>query len=190
MGTGRPRARSARPHLREKCGDYLPLDIRQLKAQGRLQPGSFRWQWLMDNEPLADISIAASPRSLALSYWWTPHGAEPRKTTQQIALTWTPCRLGGRRAWFICPHCRRRCAVVYGVHHLGGFSCRRCMNLAYECEAEDVVGRLWRKQLKLEAKLGADGEKPKRMRWQSYKRLCERIDAVEEERIAAQIAAF
>jgi len=64
------------------------------------------------------------------------------------------------------------------------------MNLAYECEAEDVVGRLWRKQLKLEAKLGADGEKPKRMRWQSYKRLCERIDAVEEERIAAQIAAF
>lgn len=187
MGTGRSRALCARPHVREKCNDYLPLDIRQLKAQGRLQPGSFQWQWLRDDEPLANISVVNSSHRLAVSYLWTPYGAEPRKMTQQITLTWTPCRLGGRRAWFQCPNCTRRCAVVYGVHHLGGFACRHCMNLGYESEAEDVVGRLWRKQLKLEARLGADGEKPKWMRWRSYKRLCERIDAVEGARIAALI---
>ena len=187
-GTGGSRSRAGRSSLRQKCEHYLQLDIRQLKAQGRLQPGSFRWQWLRDNEPLGEISIAASPGSFVLSYGWTPHGAEPRKITQQIALAWTPCRFGGRRAWFLCPNCSRRCAVVYGVHHLGGFSCRHCMNLGYDCEAEDAIGRFWRKQHKLEARLGADGEKPKWMRWQSYNRLCERIDTVEEARIGALIA--
>ncbi len=187
MGTARSRARSTRS-LMEKCEDYLQLDIRQLKAQGRLRPGSsFRWQRLRNDEPLGEISIAVSPRSFALSYWWTPHGEEPRKVNQQIGLTWTPCRFGGRRAWFLCPHCTRRCAVVYGVNHLGGFACRNCMNLSYECEAEDAIGRFWRKQRKLEARIGADGEKPKWMRWQSYKRLCERIDTVEEARIATLI---
>jgi len=188
MGGGASRSRADRRSLRQKCEHYLHLDIRQLKAQGRLKPGSFRWQWLSDNEPLGEISIAVSASTFELSYWWTPQGAEPRKVTQRIALTWTPCHFGGRRAWFLCPHCTRRCAVVYGVHQLGGFSCRRCMNLAYECEAEGAIKRFWRKQLKLEARLGADGEKPKWMRWRSYKRLCERIDIVEEARFAALIS--
>jgi hypothetical protein len=188
MATGTSRALCARSQLREKCEDYLALDIRQLKARGRLQPGSFRWQWLRDDEPLANISIVASPHDLGLSYWWAAHGAEPRKVIQQIALTWTPCRLGGRRAWFLCPDCKRRCAVVYGVHHLGGFACRRCMRLAYESEAEDAVGRLSRKLLKLEARLGEDGGKSKSMRWRTYERLCERIDTVEDARIAALVA--
>jgi len=61
------------------------------------------------------------------------------------------------------------------------------MNLVYASEAEGAIGRFWRKQCKLEARLGADGEKPKWMRWQSYRRLCERVDAVEEARVAALI---
>ncbi len=188
MPTGTFRALSDRLDSREKCEDHLALDVRQLKAQGRLQPGSFRWEWLRDHEPLANVSIIASPHSLALSYSWTPSGAEPRKVTQQIALTWTPCHLGGRRTWLLCPHCTRRCAVVYGVHDLGGFACRRCMRLAYESEAEDALGRLSRKLLKLEAGLGEDGGKPKWMRWRTYERLCERIDTVEVARIAALLA--
>jgi hypothetical protein len=189
MGTGGKRFGAGRHGSRGKCEDFLPLDIRQLKSHGRLRPGSFRWQWLRDNEPLGEVSIAASPRSLVLSYRWTPHGAEPRQVTQQIALAWTPCRFGGRRASFLCPHCSRRCAVVNGVNDFGQFSCRRCMHLAYDCEAESVRDRLTRKLLKREAKLGEDGEKPKWMRWRTYKRLCERIDAVEDARLVAFIGA-
>jgi hypothetical protein len=187
MCTGISRSRTGYQGLRQKCEDFLQLDIRRLKAQGRLQPGSFRWQWLRDNEPAGEIFIAVSPSSLALRYWWTPHGAEPRKVTEQLAFTWTSCRFGGRRAWLLCPKCTQRCAIVYGVHQSGSFLCRQCMKLAYTCEAENAVGRIWRKQRKLEARLGADGEKPKWMRWRSYTRLCEKIDAIEDARTVAII---
>ena len=35
------------------------------------------------------------------------------KHTQEIALTFTACKFGGRRTWFLCPHCRRRVGKVY-----------------------------------------------------------------------------
>lgn len=41
------------------------------------------------------------------------------------------------------------------------------------------LDRLWRKQEKLEARLGPEGIKPSRMRWRTYERLLDQIDAVE-----------
>jgi hypothetical protein len=43
-------------------------------------------------------------------------------------------------------------------------------------EAEDLSGRLWRKEAKLERRLGPDGERPKGM----HRRTFERIDAALE----------
>jgi hypothetical protein len=54
------------------------------------------------------------------------------------------------------------------------------MRLAYASEAEDPVGRLWRKQRKLEAKLGKDYQRPKGMRLRTYERIQMKIKAVEE----------
>ena len=58
-----PAASGSHIGRRGKCEHYLQLDIGQLKAQGRLQSGLFRWQWLRENELLGEISIAASPRA-------------------------------------------------------------------------------------------------------------------------------
>ena len=41
------------------------------------------------------------------------------------------------------------------------------------------MDRLWRRQRKLEDRLGPDEEKPKRMRWRTYQRLLNRVDAIE-----------
>ena len=64
---------------------------------------------------------------------------------------------------FRCPRCGDRCVVVY----FGGgtFACRKCMRLGYASEAETMIGRLWRKQKKIERRLAGgadewDGAKP------------------------------
>ncbi len=61
-----------------------------------------------------------------------------RKHAQEIALTFTPCRFGGRRAWFACPSCGRRvgkvylpCQMYYGDRRVVWFRCRFCYDLTY-----------------------------------------------------------
>jgi hypothetical protein len=57
-------------------------------------------------------------------------------------------------------------------------------------ESLDTLDRLWRKQGKLEARLGPEGEKPKRMRWRTYERLLDKIDKVEVAKDAAWWPSF
>ena len=42
------------------------------------------------------------------------------------------------------------------------------------------LDRAWHCIHKLEARLDGDGSKPKRMRWVTYERICEQLEAVEE----------
>jgi uncharacterized protein YjiS (DUF1127 family) len=46
---------------------------------------------------------------------------------------------------------------------------------------EDATSRLWRKKRKLEAMLDNEGEKPRGMHWQTYNRICDQLDNLEEE---------
>jgi hypothetical protein len=167
----------------------MPLDIRNLKAAGRLSPGqSYGWQWTADGERVANIGVATFLDAMALRYVWTPRGDDPRAASCRIPLVTTPCHLGGARAWFLCPRCRTRRAVLY----FGGatFACRTCLRLGYLSESMTVLDRLWRKQSKLEARLGPEGEKPKRMRWRTYERLLDKIDEVEVAKDAAWRPGF
>ena len=54
------------------------------------------------------------------------------------------------------------------------------MRLAYASEAESRIDRINRKFHKLEAKLGEDGEKPKCMRWGTFERICEQLEAADQ----------
>ena len=58
------------------------------------------------------------------------------------------------------------------------------MRVGYASETEDRMGRVWRKQHKLEAKLDEDGQRPKGMRSQTYERIRAQIEAVEERKDA------
>jgi hypothetical protein len=64
------------------------------------------------------------------------------------------------------------------------------MRLAYASEAESRVDRINRKSQKLEAKLGDSGEKPKWMRWRTFDRICERLDAADQAWGAEAFARF
>ncbi|WP_220635011.1 hypothetical protein [Georgfuchsia toluolica] len=70
--------------------------------------------------------------------------------------------------------------MVYFGARGGRYACRKCLNLAYMTETGDGIDRMWRKQWKLEAKLGPNGERPKGMHWRTYELIQGWINEVEE----------
>jgi hypothetical protein len=117
------------------------------------------------------------------------YGAHGQHFSYPVWLELTPQHYGGARPWWRCPRCGQRRAVLYGVASDGKFGCigrhpnrpeHRCMDLAYYTKAEDRIGRLWRKQRKLEARqlenrTGMCHVKPKGMHWSTFNALCDRI---------------
>lgn len=181
MGSGGSRYGAGRPGWRRRCEHKLALDVRKLHRRGALVPGtSSAWGWSYDGERCADIGVVGGANHIRLAYVRAREGREPEHFGYDIPLVHTGCHFGGRRPWFRCPWCDRRCALVYGLSRDGYFACRRCMRLGYASESEDRTGRLWRKLHKLERRL-ADGEyKPKRMRWKTFAEIRARMDAVDE----------
>lgn len=185
MGTGGSRYGAGRPGWRRKCEHLLRLDIRALSHLGSLSPGMYSWSWSRGDEPAGNISIRVSEDRAQLMYKWTPHGGVPLSFDYPVWIDRTACHYGGSRPWFRCPRCYWRCAVLYGIESDGKFGCRRCMRLAYSSEVEDALGRMWRKQKKLEGRLADNHQRPRGMRQRTYNRILERIERVEEAKHAA-----
>ena len=95
-------------------------------------------------------------------------------------LTWTPCPFGGRRPWFHCPKCSRRCAVLYDT------VCRQCTGLKYSSQYEDRVTRMRRRSEALRQRLRYPGvifslppERPEHMRHATYEAILDDIQEIE-----------
>ena len=65
-----------------------------------------------------------------LSVEWSDHPGRPW-TTVNATVAWTPQRLGGTRAWWVCPGCRRRCRFLLSPGPPRPFRCRRCHGCVY-----------------------------------------------------------
>jgi len=181
MGTGGSRYGAGRPGWRPKCEHLLALDVRVLARRGRLSPGMFySWAWSRDGEPAGRIGIQTGSDHVRLAYTWTPYGSDPQQIDCSVPLERTPCHFGGTRPWFRCPRCWALRAVIYGVASDGKFGCRQCMRLGYVSEAESRIDRVNRKFHKLQAKLGEDGEKPKWMRWKTFDRISDQLEAADQ----------
>ena len=64
----------------------------------------------------------------------------------------------------------------------GRFACRRCQQVSYTSQAEDVLARMWRKQAKIEGRLGENWGRPKGMRRNTYETLMAVLFDCEERR--------
>ena len=91
-----------------------------------------------------------------------------------VLLDWTACTYGGYRAWFLCPDCGRRVALLY-LHGSGRASCRTCLNLDYASQRESKEDRAIRRYNKIRRRLGwkpglLNGEvnKPRGMHWRTF----------------------
>ena len=121
-------------------------------------------------------------------------GDEQRKIVEQpVKISWTPCNYGGERPWFHCPVCSRRVAILYPVHPYRGLQCRVCAGLLYESQRLARVSRIHRRTDKLRKRVidGGDGEwfKPPRMHWSTFHRICDHVEALDQE-MRAETAAF
>jgi hypothetical protein len=169
------------------------LDVNWLRRQGYLAPGRWSWvSWSCGGEPSGSIQVRADCDAVVLHYRhraWS--GDEWQTIEQRIAIERTSCRFGGSRPWFRCTvysggrYCGRRVAKVYGAGKL--FACRHCYRLAYESQHESPRGRGLSTAQRLRRRLGGDPgmdaalpDKPRRMHWRTYDRICDRIIACEE----------
>ena len=169
--------------------DMRRLDVRKMKREGCLEPGaSGRWCWSREGEVVASVCYHALPDALRLVYSVSEQGKGPESLDYRVGLEWTPCYYGGARAWFLCPTCGRRVAILYGGKV---FACRHCQRLAHDCQRERPDDRAARQADKLRDRLGwipgalnGGGPKPKWMRWRTFRRL----KALHDEHVGRMLA--
>lgn len=167
MGTGGIRLGAGRPLERRTVESSLNLDIRSIRKAGGLNPG-VKWTttWTRDSEVIGSIGV-----TLHAGYLVADYQANKVPIAQYIDITTTPCHFGGVRHWLVCPRCgKRQTSLYFGRHR---FACRTCNNLAYQSQQLDIIDRSWRKQSKIEAKMGGEDawRKPKGMHESTWQRL-------------------
>lgn len=127
-----------------------------------------------------------------------------REHAQEIALTFTPCRLGGRRAWFSCPSCARRVGKVYlpcsmyngRGQRVARFRCRFCYGLTYEQRRErDGYWTFQHRADRIEARwFGEISDdwisKRKGQHWRTFNRWFEKREALIEKSDQAFVGAL
>lgn len=175
MARGGSRYGAGRPGWHLKAEHCLQLDVRKLAPHMLLGSGAFAWRWTNSRtgKETGSMTIYSWPDKLRLSF--TQDG---RPCGHDVAIVRTACNYGGSRPWLLCPPCGGRAAVLY--LRSGRFICRRCAKVAYASQSEDVFGRAWRIQAKLEAQLEKHLQRPKGMHHATRARLLEAIQACEE----------
>jgi hypothetical protein len=105
--------------------------------------------------------------------------------TAELRFETTVQPFGGVRWWFVCPRCvtrRAKLCVLLGGHH---FACRGCHRLRYTSQCLSMPER-WR--YRADVFLRRAGcrssdivyDKPKWMRWQTFKRMIDRAEEFED----------
>lgn len=184
MGKGGSRFGAGRPGYRVKAEHTKRVEIGRWSREGRLRAGStFTWSWTLDGRPSGSIGLRMLDNDAMRFGYSIGSGDDLRDASQVVPIVRTACPYGGTRPWFACPICNRRVGVLY--MRGGRFACRHCQRVSYASQSEDGMGRMWRRQSKLEARLGDDWTRPKGMRQHTYTRLLDRLQECVERRDAA-----
>lgn len=178
MGSGdyQGRRKGTTTHLRQ-------LDIRALARRGLLYPGApFAWSWTRNGEPYGAVTLWSTGTTLGVRYSRQVNGGDWQQRDESLAIERTHCHLGGYRAWFQCPACGRRCAILYLTPR--GFRCRICGALNYPSTRQSAEHRALARMQAIRRRLGwplGGGDrhagKPDGMGWRTYARLVRQHDA-------------
>jgi len=166
------------------CEDYNSLDLAWLRRKGLFAHNG--WSTLTFSragEKIAAIQVKADDHGLCFRYRARSCGSEEWEAIEdRVPFTYTDTNFGGRRRWFVCPSCHRRCRVLYGGKY---YRCRKCHGLKYESQYENSWMRAATQAQRICARLGGTGDiddplppKPKGMHWTTYERLARRHGAL------------
>lgn len=167
------------------------LDVRKWQRDRLLIPGyRFDTSWTRNGQPNGSISVMVNTGSVNLIY--RPGGDTGQDMNYPVMIDWTPCNYGGKRAWWKCPCCGRRVAVLYSGKM---FACRHCHKLAYQTQREQAHDRAGSRADTIRKRLGWDagilnlpGGKPKGMHWRTFERLQVAHDAHTNQALAGMAA--
>jgi hypothetical protein len=169
IGSGRRGGKRAQDNARR-------LDIRRLCRKGQPFIGrAFTLTWERYRTTVRNACLEVHPFHVEITHQRRTGEASWENVTYTVWLSWTPCTYGGQRAWWLCPRCDRRVAILYDGHT---FACRHCHQLSYRCQGESKADRAIRRVNKLRSQLGwppgvlnLDGDKPAGMSYRKYLRL-------------------
>ena len=141
--------------------DYLFIDVNHFKREGLLTDTSwFSWQWKKRGKLVDSINVSVIDDRIIID-------------GQDIFIEWWSCPLGGKRPWFHCPSCEKRCCKLYKANT--SFACKTCLNLVFKAWHERPKKRALRRAEKVFSKVKYDfsrkGDKPNWQRWKTYLRL-------------------
>jgi hypothetical protein len=187
---------------RATCEAMRRIDLRYMKRHHLLavgRHGTFSWNYAGQDH--GRIGYAVDADRLRLNYSRQVDGGEWEVVQESVWFTSTGQHLGGKRQWFRCPRCGRRCVVLYGGTV---FRCRKCYRLAYQSQNEAPMWRGLSQAQKLRQRLGGSGSmegpfppKPKGMHWKTYdaiyrraERLEGRVNAMEEAWLGQLASSF
>ncbi len=119
----------------------LQLNIFKLNQWNLLRDGyqgALRWtRSISKKESSVAFLVEMGERpNIRLLYTTTKPDGEKIDSDYQVWLTWTACRYGGKRFWFLCPYCGRRVGTLYLAGISTKFQCRICSDLTYESRNE------------------------------------------------------
>ena len=156
---------------------YDRFDVRTWQRRGLLVPSRSLVYQQWNVEVFAPFNLGAQPDRMSLVH-------RRSGLTYLVSLDWTRCNYGGARAWFVCPSCRRRVAILYGASTL---ACRHCRQLAYDSQQDSGWNRSLRQARTTRMRLGGSANlaeplpgKPKGMHWRTYRRLYRQAAAHEQ----------
>lgn len=161
------------------------IDIRFMRKQGFLKPyTSGVLQWTCRGVTRGSILFSSFEDHLRLSYRFKDKG-DWQSVEQRIDYDKTPCHFGGDRFWFCCPSCNKRVALLYGQG--SEFLCRLCCQLGYASQQEARRDNLINQKHKLGERIfehyenGNGWGKKKGMHWQTFTRLHDRYQYLEQQ---------
>ena len=174
-----------------RCHEFKSIDLAWLRRRKMLVPGrqsTLTWSW--NGQQSGSICIEVHASRLRLLYRFKDEGGEWKTVDELVPLIETEPALGGRRQWFRCLSCSRRCRILYGGIY---FRCRRCHRLKYDTQYEPPYARAASRAQRIRRRLGGTGgldepfpDKPKGMHWRTYNELASQ-DAEHQSRWAMGI---
>jgi hypothetical protein len=119
--------------------------------------------------------LAAQTNGVRLLYNITGRDGTKTSINELVPFGYTATMFGGRRQWFMCLKCGRRCRRIFGGRY---FRCRQCYGLVYASTREPPHQRAFDRADRLRKRVGGgrgafDAEdfppNPPRMRWRTYR---------------------
>lgn len=138
-GSGKYQSYDAKDTVEES----ITLSIFKLSREGLITWGGSS-RGMLTGGSSCSMAYAFRDNTLMLQYTFKSGKFAGQEIRYPIKVTETHLHAGGRRIWWQCPACDRRCGKLYLAPGQKYYLCRGCANLTYQSTREMGQAKLWK----------------------------------------------